>query len=442
MLGAQLRTDFFLQLDKKAPEELEPYFELASRMNIMVLQVPVSWRDMEPERGVYTGSLPETYIRLCEKYGMKLELLWFGSYMCGFSVEGYIPEYIRTDSVTFPRLKHSFKGWLGEHFFLAPDTPQLLERESLALQALMNTVKKYNEAHGGHTVIGIQVENEPDMLATRHNKLHGLSPEEVWPPLIRMLDKLGQVVKASGYEAYTRVNLTTTYADYIPKSEALVATAGIDFVGLDPYENRLEAIVGKLRDLEAIPGNYAHIAENGGEYENTDVLALKSVSLGYGYSVFEVVTTPHPFLKEWTLRGVYNPDFSFKPHTQRVIDVFAIIKKAWYAFATADRENIAAFNCDSDQGLEAAVEKRNTQNIAVTWQTKSRGLAFAIETDDALVVASTRADEMSFPGRKISKVEKGYYDFSGQWQPEGREKPGAVLRLSAGTVYKLYFSNK
>ena len=38
MLGAQLRTDFFLQLDKKTPDELAPYFELAANMNILVVQ--------------------------------------------------------------------------------------------------------------------------------------------------------------------------------------------------------------------------------------------------------------------------------------------------------------------------------------------------------------------------------------------------------------------
>lgn len=442
MLGTQLRTDFFLQLENKTPEELEPYFELASRLNITVLQVPVSWRDVEPEKGVYSGRLPETYIRYCEKYGMKLELLWFGSYMCGFSVEGYIPDYVRKDTVSFPRLRHHFNGWLGEHFFLAPDSPQLVERESRALEALMATVKNYNRIHGGNTVTGIQVQNEPDMLATRHNALHGLSPDELWPALIRMLDKLGRVVKASGYPAYTRVNLTTTYPDYIEKSKAIVATEGIDFVGLDPYENRVDSITRKLDALAAIPGNYAHIAENGGEYENTDILALKTLSMGYGYSVFEVVTTSHPFLKEWTHRGVYNPDFSPKPHTRRTTDAFGIIRKAWYPFATAAPQNIVVFNADRDEVQEVASARKNTRSATVSWQTGTGGVAFALELDDGLMVASTRADSMRFPGLAITKVEKGFYDPEGQWVAEGIETVGRELNLAPGTVYRIYFTGK
>ena len=79
MLGAQLRTDFFLQLDKKSPEELAPYFELAANMNILVVQVPVAWKDVEAEKDIYNTELVEKYIELCDKYQLKLEILWFGS---------------------------------------------------------------------------------------------------------------------------------------------------------------------------------------------------------------------------------------------------------------------------------------------------------------------------------------------------------------------------
>ena len=114
MLGAQLRTDYFLQLDKKTLNELEPYFELAANMNILVIQVPVGWRDIEVQKDIYNTELVEKYIELCDKYQMKLEILWFGSYMCGYSVEGYIPEYIVNDPVTYPDLKPdaAFDGWL------------------------------------------------------------------------------------------------------------------------------------------------------------------------------------------------------------------------------------------------------------------------------------------------------------------------------------------
>ena len=43
----------------------------------------------------------------------------------------------------------------------------------------MDAIYHYDNNHGQkHTVIGIQVENEPDMLATRHNQEHGYTPEQ------------------------------------------------------------------------------------------------------------------------------------------------------------------------------------------------------------------------------------------------------------------------
>ena len=44
MLGAQLRTDFFIQLDNKQLDELDKYFEYARSLNVTVVQVPISWR--------------------------------------------------------------------------------------------------------------------------------------------------------------------------------------------------------------------------------------------------------------------------------------------------------------------------------------------------------------------------------------------------------------
>mgnify|MGYP003376864124 FL=1 len=55
MLGAQLRTDFFRQLDGKTLEQLDEYFSLAAGLNITCVQVPVSWSDVETDYDIYTG---------------------------------------------------------------------------------------------------------------------------------------------------------------------------------------------------------------------------------------------------------------------------------------------------------------------------------------------------------------------------------------------------
>lgn len=153
--------------------------------------------------------------------------------------------------------------------------------------------------------------------------------------------------------------------------------------------------------MRKIEGNYAHIAENGGEYANNDLLALKAFSLGCGYEIFEVITTPHPFLTEWTLRGIYNPDFTPKVHTQQIVDAFKIFKEAWVDLANANYLDIAGFNLKSNDGMEQTSESKNTTHAGIKWSTKSRGVAFAIEYNDHLTVASTKSDEMVFRNIQI-----------------------------------------
>ena len=94
--------------------------------------------------------LVEKYIELCDRYQLKLEILWFGSYMCGYSVEGYIPDYVINNTSTYPDLKPSaaFEGWLGKHYYLKPNTPALVERESKALKQMMDAIYHYDNNHG------------------------------------------------------------------------------------------------------------------------------------------------------------------------------------------------------------------------------------------------------------------------------------------------------
>ena len=374
---------------------------------------------------------------------MKLELLWYGSYMCGYSVEGYIPDYVVSDNVTYPELKPeaAYQGWLGKQYYLDPGTPALVEREAKALGAMMDALSEYDREHGKrHTVIGIQIENEPDMLATRHNSAHGYSPEQLWPDLIRLLDRLGQVVKDSPYECYTRVNQTTTYSDYNARAAEIAATEGIDYVGVDPYENTLYNIELKLKWLMNIPGNYPHIAENGGEYANNDVLMMKAISLGCGYQIFEVVTTPHEYLQDWTLRGIYNPDFSFKPHTQLIIDAFGILRGGWVDLACADAGNIAGFNVTDDNGLKETSASGRTRSAGITWSTSSRGIAYAVENAGHITAASTRDDAMTFDGISISRVETGRYGIDRNWVTEDViDVSGNKLDMEPGKVYRIEF---
>lgn len=441
MLGAQLRTDYFIQLDGRKLDELDDYFSLAAGMNITCIQVPIAWGDIETAYDVYSDDYVRAYIDYCEKYGMKLEILWYGSYMCGYSVEGYLPAYVVDDNTTYPELKASaaYNGWLGKQFYLRPGNTALVTREKKAIAKMMDYVYDYDKSLGSpHTVIGVQIENEPDMLATRHNGSHGYSANDIWPSLLYHLDQLGQAVKASPYECYTRVNQTTTYDDWVYWSKMVQKREGIDYVGFDPYVKDVQTIEEWLGDLRDISGNFSHVAENGGEYYNNDILSLKALVMGCGYEVFEVITSPHPYLTDWTLRGVYNTDFTPKPQTQRLLEANALFKSAWYDFATADVGNMYGFNLENSDGDTEREESGSTKSVSFRWKTASRGVAFAIEGDGYLLVGSTKNDEF-YPSFTPGLITSGKYDSKGDWINDGASASyeNGKLSMKAGSVYKI-----
>lgn len=437
MLGAQLRIDFFHDLDGKAFNDMDIYFSLASSLNVTVVQLALPWRYVETSYDVYTDEAIRALIDNCEKYDLKAEFLWFGSYMCGYTVEGYVPDYVTADAVNYPRYNGGWDGWLGWTYYLKPGTSLLLERESKAIGKMMEFIDAYDRELGRpHTVIGIQVENEPDMLPSRHYPNLGMSSADLWPPMLHHLEVVGKAVKNSSYDCYTRVNITLDegFEKWVPQ---VAKRDGIDYVGLDPYVNDVNRIGSLMDFLWTVPGNYAHVAENGGEFYNTDVMTLKALSQGAGYEVFEVVTTPDPQLVDWTLRGVYNPDFTPKGQTQRMIDSYGIFKGAWYDFATAPVEKIHAFNITASEGTERTSETVSLASGTLTWTTTSRGIAFAIEGDGYITAASTKADKLVFTISPRS-VEKGHYDKNGNWLSEGAVSlDGGTLSMEACSIYRI-----
>ena len=444
MLGAQLRTDFFRHLDGRRLDQLDDYFSLAAGLNITCVQVPVGWSDVETEYDVYSGEVIRAFIDYCEKYGMKLEILWFGSYMCGYSVEGHLPAYVVADTETYTELNPSaaYKGWQGKQFYLTPGNRKLVERETKAVSKMMEFIHEYDKELGNpHTVIGIQVENEPDMLATRHNGSHGYSPTDLWPGLLYHIDEVGKAVKNGPYDCYTRVNQTCAYDDWVYWSKKVAEREGIDYVGFDPYVNNIETVADWLRQIQDIPGNFSHIAENGGEFQNNDLLTLKALIMGCGYEVFEVITTPHPYLVDWTLRGVYNPDFTPKGHAQRLIDAYKVFKDAWYDFATAPVGDMLGFNLQHSQGKLVTEEIQTASSRKVKWSTTERGVAFAIIAKEYMTAGSTKSDKMTLDFTP-SRVEAGHYDQDGNWvvTADAASRFGnSLLMMQPCTVYRLYF---
>lgn len=439
MLGGQLRTDFFMHLEGRTIDELGDYFRLARSMNVTMVQVPICWADIEPAKGEYTAEYVEKYIEYAEEYEMKLELLWFGSYMCGVTVEGYVPSYIADDTQTYSALRdHMYDGWIGRTYLLEPGTDALLARETAAMRFMMQKIYEYDRLHGGrHTVVGIQIENEPDMLVDPHHVEYGDDPDGVAEALVHHLDMLGRAVTQSDYRCYTRVNLTDRrYLSYF--TEALVPTEGIDFAGIDPYNNQLGKVRSQLEALKAVEGNFPHVAENGGEYTNNDQLELLAITMGCGYEVFEVVTTSDPQLVDWELRGVFHTDFTKKDHTDRLIDANRIYRDGFLDLVLAGEGNIAGFNLTVNGGASSVDETLAAGGVQVRYTSAERGIAYAaVRENKVITVASTKAGTFTVDA-DVVYCEKGHYTLDGVWHTDAvAEVKGGRLEAEPAAVYRM-----
>ena len=153
VLGAQLwnSSDWPYILDKEWPQLKE--------LHCNTLEAPVYWQNIEPEQGRFHFSELDSLIDGARKTGLKLVLLWFGSYKNGSS--SYAPEWILSHPEKFTRIQNA----QGEELpVLSPLSTPNLEADKAAFAALMRHVKQRDDLQ--HTVVLVQVENESGALGT------------------------------------------------------------------------------------------------------------------------------------------------------------------------------------------------------------------------------------------------------------------------------------
>ena len=66
-----------------ALEELEPVWRACRLMEVNTCAIAVSWERFEPREGVYDKEIVRSIIRACRGHGLKLVLLWFGTWKTG-----------------------------------------------------------------------------------------------------------------------------------------------------------------------------------------------------------------------------------------------------------------------------------------------------------------------------------------------------------------------
>lgn len=158
VLGAQMHNS------SAWPDRMDAVWQTVASLHVNTLEAPIYWETMEPQPGHYDFSGIDMLIDQARAHRIRLVLLWFGTWKNG--AMHYAPAWIKRDDAQYPRLRdeagHRLDG-------LSPFGAGTLDRDRSAFAAMMSHVKARDAAQ--HTVIMVQVENEPGLLGTARD--HG-----------------------------------------------------------------------------------------------------------------------------------------------------------------------------------------------------------------------------------------------------------------------------
>lgn len=157
---------------------MQPIWERMTALHLNTVLAAVSWELIEPEEGRFDFTLVDGLIRDARQHGLRLILLWFGSWKNGMS--SYVPVWVKRDTTRFPRAR------------LAGKTVEVLstfaeanwQADARALAALMQHIWLVDGNQ--HTVIMVQVENEVGTLGDSRDR-SGLAEQAFNQPVPRQL---------------------------------------------------------------------------------------------------------------------------------------------------------------------------------------------------------------------------------------------------------------
>lgn len=177
------------------PGMLPQVWQAIEAMHANTLEVPIYWEQIEPQPGKFNFSLIDTLLVQARERDKHLVLLWFATWKNGSN--HYMPEWMKLDSKKYPNII----GKSGQPVDSpSPHTKAAMEADAKAFAEVMKYLKK---ADPQHTILMVQVENEPgawgsvrDFSPEAQKLFEGQVPAELLKPEI--LKALNKTVIAKG----------------------------------------------------------------------------------------------------------------------------------------------------------------------------------------------------------------------------------------------------
>ncbi|OKS85595.1 GH35 family beta-galactosidase [Mucilaginibacter polytrichastri] len=153
------------------------------QLHANTLEVPLYWEQIEPQQGKFNFSIVDTLLAQARARQVRLVFLWFATWKNGSN--HYMPQWMKADAAKYPNI-HNRKG--NPIDSPSPHAEATLNADIKAFTAVMSYLKK---ADPQHTVIMVQVENEPgswdsirDYAPDAQKLFEGQVPAELLKPAI------------------------------------------------------------------------------------------------------------------------------------------------------------------------------------------------------------------------------------------------------------------
>ena len=479
-IGSQIRVDAFMNCDKFSYDQIETLFQEAKKLNVNCVQIPIEWAKMELDDNKFDYTYLHTMMSFANKYDLKIEFLWFGTNMCGDTHSFTVPNYILKDGKTYPKLDALRTGeywnYYGIMWFLDFDNENLIERETRAVNKMMDYIYEFDSTHGAKKpVIGIQVLNEPDIFvrwrSVDKNVLSRLtneriSEEEGYNKICNSLNAIGKTVKNSKYKVYTRVNFATSTASdslhsgngiyngnevkdapyFVKKIQEL---EGIDIVGDDAYTSSVKNIKG-ISSMFAtkMNNNFSHIAENDGNYANTASLILASISQHGGYSIYDLITSPFfasnnsANIDQGIMQFADNTytSFKYKNHYEETSSIIKGLKEVEHLVYNVNNTNFACFNIKNDYASKETSQVINTENVTINFNTTTGAIGFALDSGTHLDVYFTNDATISLSNANVKGIASGSYT-NKEFIKNEDISISNTISLKKNTLYRIDFES-
>lgn len=309
------------------PGILPDVWNTIEAVNANTLEVPVYWEQVEPQPGRFDFSMVQLLLDQARERNKRLILLWFATWKNGSN--HYMPEWMKLDSKKYPNMVGKDGKQVDSP---SPHYKSTMEADAKAFTEVMKYLKN---ADPQHTVIMVQVENEPGSwysVRDYSDTAEKLFEQPVPKPLLNpeILKELNVPVDAKGNwnavfgrnaDEYFNAWSVAAFIEYVAAAGKSVyplpmyvnaalrdpltnpdasqyesggptdnviavwkaAAPSIDFVAPDIYLQGDERVL-KVIDLYARPDNVLMVPETGGNVK----YLYKVIEKGVGFAPFGI----------------------------------------------------------------------------------------------------------------------------------------------------------